>query len=92
MIFEVEKVPSAGEFFHTFLLSSLLLERVGNVAFDRLVKKFTPRTFVGLKDAKEVTSGFFDVFHLSAEKQIDAPVEVKEAAAKFLKMLKVKSN
>ena len=85
LIFEVEKVPSAGEFFHTFLLSSLLLERVGNVAFDRLVKKFTPRTFVGLKDAKEVTSGFFDVFHLSAENAIDAPVEVKEAAGEVPK-------
>lgn len=85
LIFEVEKVPSAGEFFHTFLLSSLLLERVGNVAFNRLVKKFTPRTFVGLKDAKEVTSGFFDVFHLSAESAIDAPVEVKEAAGEVPK-------
>lgn len=85
LIFEVEKVPSAGEFFHTFLLSSLLLERIGNVAFNRLVKKFTPRTFVGLKDAKEVTSGFFDVFHLSAESAIDAPVEVKEAAGEVPK-------
>lgn len=85
LIFEVEKVPSAGEFFHTFLLSSLLLERVGNVAFNRLVKKFTPRTFVGLKDAKEITSGFFDVFHLSAESAIDAPVEVKEAAGEVPK-------
>lgn len=80
LIFEVEKIPAAGEFFHTFLLSSLLLERIGNVAFNRLVKEFTPRTFIGLKDAKEVTSGFFDVFHLSAENAIDAPIEVKQAA------------
>ena len=85
LIFEVEKVPSAGEFFHTFLLSSLLLERVGNVTFNRLVEKFTPRTFIGLKDAKEVTSGFFDVFHLSAESAIDAPMEVKEAAVEVPK-------
>lgn len=80
LIFEIEKIPSAGDFFHTFLLSSLLLERVGNVTFNKLVKEFTPRIFVGLKDAKEVTSGFFDVFHLSAENAIDAPIEVKEAA------------
>ena len=80
LIFEIEKIPSAGDFFHTFLLSSLLLERIGNVAFNKLVKEFTPRVFVGLKDAKEVTSGFFDVFHLSAENAIDAPIEVKEAA------------
>lgn len=71
--------------FSYILLSSLLLERVGNVAFNRLVKKFTPRTFVGLKDAKEITSGFFDVFHLSAESAIDAPVEVKEAAGEVPK-------
>ena len=63
----------------------MLLERVGSVTFNRLVKKFTPRTFIGLKDAKEVTSGFFDVFHLSAESAIDAPIEVKEAASEVPK-------
>ena len=34
---------------------------------------------------KEVTSGFFDVFHLSAESAIDAPIEVKEAASEVPK-------
>lgn len=79
IIFQLIPVPTPQEFFSTFLLSSLLRERVGEVGFERLVKEFTPRYFVGLKDASEVTAGFFDVFHLSEENAIEPPAAVKQA-------------
>lgn len=79
IIFELLSVPSPQDFFSTFLLSSLLRERVGEVSFERLVKEFTPRYFVGLKEATEVTAGFFDVFHLSDKSAIDPAPQIKKA-------------
>lgn len=82
IIFKLQPVPTATEFFKTFLLSSLLLERIGEVAYERLVKEFTPRTFIGLKDAREVTSAFFDVFKLNETTAITPPDQVTQAAKK----------
>lgn len=82
IIFKLQPVPTATEFFKTFLLSSLLLERVGEVAYERLVKEFTPRTFIGLKNAHEVTSAFFDVFKLNEAAAITPPESVTQAAKK----------
>lgn len=79
IIFQLLSIPTPQEFFSTFLLSSLLRERVGEVGFGRLVKEFTPRYFMGLKDAREVTAGFFDIFHLSQESAIEPPDAVKQA-------------
>lgn len=83
IIFKLQPVPTAAEFFKTFLLSSLLLERVGEVAYERLVKEFTPREFMGLKKAHEVTSAFFDVFKLSDNAAINPPEQVIQAAGKI---------
>ena len=66
LIFKLLKVPSAGQFFNTFLLSSLLQERVGIVAFERLVKEFKSQEFIGLKNAEDISAGFFDIYHLNA--------------------------
>ncbi|MBP2058792.1 replication initiation and membrane attachment protein [Lactobacillus colini] len=82
IIFEILPIPAAQEFFKTFLLSSLLLEKVGSYAYQRLVDDFTPRKFRGLENAQEVTSGFFDVFHLNKEKAIEPEQEVKAASQK----------
>lgn len=82
LIFKLRKVPSAQEYFQTLLLTSLLQERVGIVAFERLVKEFTPQEFMGLKDAQEVSAGFFDVFHLDANSAIEPPATVKQASEK----------
>lgn len=89
LIFQLLPVPSPQEFFKTFLLSSLLRERLGTVSFERLVKEFTPRQFSGLKDAAEVTAGFFDVFHLSQDTAIEPPPAVKEASEKVGKPEKI---
>lgn len=82
IIFRLQKVPTAQEFFGTFLLSSLLLERVGTPAYKRLVNEFTPRDVLNMKDTEEVTSDFFDVFHLSDQKAIEPEEEVKAAYQK----------
>lgn len=82
IIFRLQKVPTAREFFGTFLLSSLLLERIGAPAYKRLVNEFTPRDVLNMKDTEEVTSDFFEVFHLSAQKAIEPEAEVKEAYQK----------
>ncbi|QNQ80124.1 DnaD domain protein [Lactobacillus sp. PV034] len=82
IIFQLLPVPRPQEFFATFLLSSMLRERLGTVGFERLVKEFTPRVFTGLKDAREVSAGFFEVFHLSQNAAIEPPAVVKEASAK----------
>lgn len=92
IIFQLLPVPTPQEFFSTFLLSSLLRERMGEVGFNRLVKEFTPRFFMGLKDAREVTSGFFDVFHLSQENAIEPPDAVKKAHQQVGKKEKQKPN
>ncbi|QNQ83986.1 replication initiation/membrane attachment protein [Lactobacillus sp. PV037] len=82
IIFRLQPIPTAAEFFKTFLLSSLLLERVGEVAYERLVKEFTPRRFMGLKNAHEVTSAFFDVFRLNEQAAINPPEQVTQAVKK----------
>lgn len=96
IIFKLQSVPTAHEFFKTFLLSSLLLEKVGSSAYQRLVDDFTPREFKGLENAEEVTSSFFEVFHLNKEKAIEPEPEVKEAYQKVgdkpKRLLKVGNN
>lgn len=73
-------VPDATDFFKDFLVSSLLLEKVGKKHFNELTNAFNPRKFSGLDKMKEVTADFFDVFHLSDEKAINTPQEVQDAA------------
>lgn len=96
VIFRLQSIPTAQEFFKTFLLSSLLLEKVGSSAYQRLVDDFTPREFLSLKSAEEVTSSFFEVFHLNKEKAIEPEEEVKMAHQKVgdkpRRLLKVGDN
>lgn len=80
LIFQLNEVPSAHTFFKTYLISSLLLEKVGTKVFSQLTSEFTPHIFNGLEDATEITANFFEVFHLSDNAAIKAPDEVKQAA------------
>ncbi|WP_276804853.1 DnaD domain protein [Lactobacillus hominis] len=85
LIFKLKPVPSPKEFFNTFLLSSLLQERVGIVAFERLVKEFKDQEFIGLKNAKDISAGFFDIYHLNASVAITPPASVRQAGESFKK-------
>lgn len=80
LIFQLNEIPSAHTFFRTYLISSLLLEKVGTKVFSQLTSEFTPHVFNGIEQAQEITANFFDVFHLSDEVAIEAPIEVKQAA------------
>ncbi|WEB31177.1 DnaD domain protein [Lactobacillus mulieris] len=80
LAFQLVDVPEASEFFKTLLLSSLLLEKVGTTSFQNLNKEFNPTLPGFIKEGKDVSADFFDVFHLSAEKAINPDEQVLNAA------------
>jgi replication initiation and membrane attachment protein len=71
-------VLAAEDFFDEFLLRSLLLEKVGVVAFKRLRKQFAAQLLT-VQDAKDVSASFFDVFSLTPEQLANAPLEKQPA-------------
>lgn len=80
LAFQLVDVPEASEFFKTLLLNSLLLEKVGTTSFQNLNKEFNPTLPGFIKEGKDVSADFFDVFHLSAEKAINPDEQVLNAA------------
>lgn len=83
LIFELKAPLTAKEFFNTFLLSSLLLEKVGEPLFESLKENFEPRKFADSAAATDVSAGFFDVFHMSEQTVINPPKVVQKAADSF---------
>lgn len=75
---QLRSVPSAKAFFDEFLLRSLLLEKVGPVAYRRLKKDFSDH-LLATDQGKELTASFFDVFSLSQSQLAAAPLEKKRA-------------
>ncbi len=80
LMLELVSVPSPAHFFNTFLLSTLLLEKVGEVTFSKLQNQFISERYPGLKEAKEVSAGFFEVFHVLPDDAITPPKSVVQAA------------
>lgn len=80
LAFQLIDIPEASEFFKTLLLSSLLLEKVGTTRFQSLNKEFNPTLPGFIKDGRDVSADFFDVFRLSAEKAINPDEQVLNAA------------
>lgn len=86
LCFELKRVPASSEFFATALLASLLKEKVGVTAFNKLSHEFARETkqnkseLSGIKEAANISASFMDVFHISDHEAIDPSVEVKEAA------------
>ena len=86
LCFELKRVPASSEFFATALLASLLKEKVGVTAFNKLSHEFARETkqnkseLSGIKEAPNISASFMDVFHISDQEAIDPSVEVKEAA------------
>ena len=86
LCFDLKNVPSSSEFFSTSLLASLLKEKVGITAFNKLSHEFARETkqnrseLSGIKEAPDISASFMDVFHLSDQEAIDPSIEVKEAA------------
>ena len=86
LCFELKRVPASSEFFATALLASLLKEKVGVTAFNKLSHEFARETkqnkseLSGIKEAPNISASFMDVFHIPDQEAIDPSVEVKEAA------------
>lgn len=75
--------PLAPEkFFQEEILATYLLDRVSRKKFMALQREFQLPE-VDLNDAKELTVGFLDVFHMADSALLTPPKEVKEGAAKF---------
>lgn len=85
LIFELKAPLAAKDFFGTFLLSSLLLEKIGEPLFKSLQQSFTPQTFPDSENARDVSAGFFEVFHMADETAINPPAVVQEVAESFAK-------
>ena len=86
LCFELKNVPSSSEFFTTALLASLLKEKVGVTAFNKLSHEFARETkqsqssISGIKEAPNVSASFMEVFHLPDQEAIDPSIDVKKAA------------
>ena len=83
ILFRLLKVPQPREFFSTPLLSSLLREKIGTTNFQNLSHYFANQNKSRekeIKDAREVSASFFDVFRLSQKEAINPSQEVQEAA------------
>ena len=86
LCFKLKSVPSSSEFFTTALLASLLKEKVGVTAFNKLSHEFARETkqsqssISGIKEAPNVSASFMEVFHLPDQEAIDPSIDVKKAA------------
>lgn len=83
LAFKLLKVPSSQEFFSTQLLASLLKEKVGNTAFHSLSHYFAKKTRSRqkeVKNARDISASFIEVFRLPGDEAINPSTEVIQAA------------
>ncbi|BDR60745.1 DnaD domain protein [Lactobacillus xylocopicola] len=86
LLFQLTSVPSSSEFFATALLASLLKEKVGVTAFQKLSRDFARESkrnenqVNGMQNAQDISASFMEVFRLPAAEAIDPSLEVKQAA------------
>lgn len=83
LVFKLLQIPSADKFFATPLLASLLKEKVGVTTFHDLSHSFAQEAKLKekpIKNAKDVSANFFDVFRLPGDEAITPSNDVIEAA------------
>lgn len=83
LVFKLLKVPNADKFFATPLLASLLKEKVGVTTFHKLSHAFAEEAKLRekpIKNARDVSATFFDVFRLPGDEAITPSNDVLEAA------------
>ena len=83
MVFKLLKIPSSDNFFSTPLLASLLKEKVGVTTFHNLSHNFAQETKLkerAIKNARDVSATFFDVFRLPGDEAITPSNDVMQAA------------
>ncbi|MEJ6348638.1 DnaD domain protein [Holzapfeliella sp. He02] len=79
-VFELNPILSVSEFFQTFLLSSLLLEKIGEVRYQKLKEKYAQPKPVIFNQPQDISSSFFDIFHVREEQVLSPSPVVKEMA------------
>ena len=83
LVFKLLQVPAADKFFATPLLASLLKEKVGVSTFHDLSHAFAQEAKLRekpIKNAKDVSANFFDVFRLPGDEAITPSSDVVQAA------------
>lgn len=83
LVFKLLRVPSSAEFFATPLLASYLKEKMGVTAFNSLSRYFSKQNSLRhktIKNVRDVSASFFEVFHLPDEEAINPSEEVRKAA------------
>lgn len=83
LVFKLLQVPSADKFFATPLLASLLKEKVGITTFHDLSHSFAQAAKLkekSIKNARDVSATFFDVFRLPGDEAITPSDDVIQAA------------
>lgn len=86
LVFRLTCIPSSSEFFSTPLLASLLKEKVGISAFQKLSKDFARESnskqnqVNGMQNADDISASFMEVFRLPEQEAIEPSVDVKYAA------------
>ncbi|MCT0192790.1 chromosome replication initiation protein [Lactobacillus helveticus] len=83
LVFKLLHVPVADKFFATPLLASLLKEKVGVPTFHDLSHAFAQEAKLKekpIKNAKDVSANFFDVFRLPGDEAITPSSDVVQAA------------
>jgi len=81
-IYQLFEPLTPDEFFKDDLMSIFLYEQVGDNKYNFLVDKYTHSDLI-LKDSKEITKDFLEVFQLSNNDLINTPTEVKNAQNSF---------
>src|SRR5699024_5639727 len=81
-VYQLFEPLSPDEFFRDDLMSIFLYEQVGESKYRLLADKYAHSEVI-LKDSKEITKDFLEVFQLSNNDLINTPTEVKNAQGSF---------
>lgn len=81
-VYQLFEPLSPDEFFRDDLMSIFLYEQVGESKYRLLADKYAHSEVI-LKDSKEITKDFLEVFQLSNNDLINTPTEVKNAQGNF---------
>jgi len=90
-VYQLFEPLSPDEFFKDDLMSIFLYEQVGESKYRLLADKYAHSDVI-LKDSKEITKDFLEVFQLSNNDLINTPTEVKNAQGNFVSNSNVKNR
>lgn len=83
LVFKMLRVPRSTDFFATPLLASLLKEKVGQSNFHQLSHFFAKKNQLkqkNIKNVRDVSASFFEVFRLPDQEAINPSADIKRAA------------